>query len=168
MMKATDSIRISLETSKILLDMLIDDMKDAPLTQPTPNGGNHPLWVIGHLAYGEAELLHVHIQGAQNPLSEWKELFDSGSEPTTDASTYPSYEEVCSAFQRMRSQTLAYLETISDDDLDKPSHASPPPGLEPFLGTIGKCLITLSLHTMAHRGQVADARHAAGRKPVMM
>ncbi len=24
---------------------LIEDMKDAPLTYPTPNGGCHPLWI---------------------------------------------------------------------------------------------------------------------------
>ena len=39
-MTAIDYIRLSLENSKGWTMGLINDMKDAPLTQPTPNGGN--------------------------------------------------------------------------------------------------------------------------------
>ena len=42
-MKTTDFIKTSLESGKNWLLHLTTDMKDAPLTQPTPNGGK--AWV---------------------------------------------------------------------------------------------------------------------------
>ena len=62
-MKTVDFIKRGLETSKALTLGLIDDMKDAPLTQPTVNGGNHPLWILGHLAYSEANIVNHVILG---------------------------------------------------------------------------------------------------------
>jgi len=37
---------------------------------------------------------------------------------------------------------------------------------EQFLTTNGMCLMIVVLNTMMHRGQVADARRALGRKPL--
>ena len=56
-MKATELIRLSLENSKGWAMGLINDMKDSPLTQPTPNGGNHSTWVLGHIVRSESDLL---------------------------------------------------------------------------------------------------------------
>ena len=165
-MKATDLLRISLDASHGMVMGLIDDMKDAALTQPTSNGGNHPLWVLGHLAHGEAELVREFIHGEPNPLDDWKELFGGGTEPVPDAGRYPPLEEIKTKFEEVRFETLKYLDTLSDEDLDGPSKGCPP-GLEACFGTIGLCLMMLSLHSMNHRGQVADARRVAGRKPLM-
>jgi hypothetical protein len=41
-MKAVDYIRTALDSSARATLALIDDKKDAPLTFPTPKGGNHP------------------------------------------------------------------------------------------------------------------------------
>ena len=43
---------------------------------PTPKGGCHTLWVLGHLAYIEALVVHGFMLGERNPLAEWEELFD--------------------------------------------------------------------------------------------
>ena len=60
-MNAIDFIRMSLENGKGWTLGLIGDMKDAPLTQPTPNGGNHPIWVLGHLVRAESDLLTLSL-----------------------------------------------------------------------------------------------------------
>ena len=42
-------------------------------------------------------------------------------------------------------------------------------GFVPLLGnprTVGDTFLTIAMHQMNHRGQVADARRVAGRKPV--
>jgi len=49
-MKATDVIRLSLQQSQQWLMALASEMKETPVTAPTPSGGNHPLWVMGHVA----------------------------------------------------------------------------------------------------------------------
>src|SRR5262245_15340276 len=166
-MKSIDLIRKALELSTDVTMALIRDMQDAPLTFPTPRGGNHPLWVLGHLAWSEGELVQYHMLARPNPLAHWRDLFGDGSEPTADASRYPPFDEVLAAYRRLRGETLELLATLTDADLDKPSHA-PRPGFERVIGTYGGCLLVVALNTMSHRGQVADARRALGRDRLMM
>ena len=92
-MNAIQFIQLSLEMSKNWVLGLAADAQDAPLTRPTPNGGNHPLWCLGHLAYAEGNLVHKYIKGEANPLADWAELFDAGTQPSDDASLYPSKAE---------------------------------------------------------------------------
>lgn len=161
-MSTIDFIRTGLEASRAITLALIDDMKDAPLTAPTPNGGNHPLWVLGHLAYAEANLVHHVIGGDENPLIGWKDAFGGGGEPVADADRYPAWDEVRQKFDQVRAHTLKVLDTLTDADLATPSKNCPP-GREQLFGTVGSCLLVLILHPTMHRGQVADARRAIGR-----
>jgi hypothetical protein len=163
-MKTMDHLRQSLEQSQVWMLSLVGDIKDAPLTAPTPKGGNHPLWVVGHLAHSEAGMVAGFIQGEQNPLSRWDGLFGAGTQPVADASHYPGLDEVLAEYHKVRAATLQLLSTLSEADLDKPSRA--PAHLASFFGTVGQCLLMLPLHQTFHSGQVADARHAAGRKPL--
>ena len=161
-MKTTDFVKMSLETSKNFVMALIADMKDAPLTQPTAKGGNHPLWILGHITLAEASILHGYILGEENPLAEWKELFDGGTESVADASRYPAFDELMAKFEKVRARTLSVLDGLSDDDLDREietDHAD-------LFGTVGKCFMMLSLHPALHYGQVADSRRVLGRKPL--
>ena len=164
-MRTIDFIKMSLEMSKKWILGLVVDMQDAPLTVPTVNGGNHPLWVLGHLTYSEAELLTEFVLGQANPLAEWKDLFGEGSEPHDDASRYPSFDELMAKFEETRTATLNYLDSITDDDLDAPSKA--PEELSDFFSTVGQCLSGMIVHFSYHGGQVADARRAAGRQSLM-
>ena len=165
-MKATDLVKFALKASEDVVSGLVEDLKDCPLQAPTPNGGNHPLWTIGHLAYSEGALGEI-ITGEPNPLAAWKDLFDAGTEPVDDASHYPSFDEVLSQFKQMREATWKLIETLTDEDLDKATE-KPPEGMEDFFANYGQILLLIGLHTMHHRGQLADVRRALGRQPVMM
>ncbi len=164
-MKTIDYIRMSLETSKAFTFGLLDDMKDSPLTQPTATGGNHPLWILGHLTYAEANIVNHIILGNENPLIGWKEMFGSGIEPTTEASDYLPWDEVRQKFDEVRTQTMSVLNGLSEDDLDAPSKNCPPER-EAFFGKVGQCFLVLTLHPMMHYGQIADSRRVLGRKPL--
>ena len=161
-MHCIDFIRMSLQLGEGWVLGLVTDMEDAPLTSPTPNGGNHPLWVMGHLTYSESHLLHDYVLGDENPLAKWKEIFGSGTDPVTDASRYPALDEVLGRFEKVRASTLQTLDSLTDADLDQPSQA--PPELQHYCGTIGKCFAAIGMHFVFHGGQVADARRVAGRK----
>jgi len=164
-MTTIDFIRAGLQGSNALTMGLIDDMKDLPLVQPTAKGGNHTLWVLGHLAYSEANIVSHVIGGDENPLIGWKEMFGSSSEPTADANDYLPWDEVRQKFDEVREQTMRFVESLSDDDLATATKNCPP-GREQFMGTIGACLLVLILHPAMHRGQVADARRMASRDPL--
>jgi hypothetical protein len=165
-MTTVEFVRRGLDASAAMTMKLIDDMKDQPLTFPTPKGGNHPLWVLGHLAWTEGQLLQV-MTGRPNPLDHWKDLFGPGSEPSPLVPRYPSFEVVRKAFEDQRAETMKLLATLIDADLDRPSKECPPDFTE-FLGTYGQCFLLSIMHVPMHRGQVADARRAAGRKPMVM
>ena len=166
-MKAVEFIRQGLEGSARAALLMIDDMKDAPLTFPTPKGGNHPLWVLGHIAVVEGQVIQTIMLGRPNPVAHWNELFGMKSEPTADASRYPPLEEIREKFLELRADTMKTLDSLSDEDLDQPSKGCPPE-MKEFLGTYAPCFLVLIFNTMTHRGQVADARRAAGRKPLRM
>ena len=165
-MKAVDLLRHQIEFTKQLTAGLLADMQDAPLQFPTASGGNHPTWIAGHLAYAEANLIQHMLEGNDNPLIDWKALFGAGSEPTDDASAYPPLSELLAKWDEVREHTLKFLDTLTDDDLDKPSLNSPP-GREEVFGTFGKVLTMVASHPLMHRGQVADSRRAAGRERLM-
>ena len=58
-MKAIDVIRTALALTERATLQLIEDMRDAPVTSPTPRGGNHPLWILGHITWVEGNVPHV-------------------------------------------------------------------------------------------------------------
>lgn len=163
-MKTTDFIKMALENGKGWTLGLIGDMKDAPLQQPTSNGGNHPLWVLGHIVRAESDLLDGFILGKPNRFPELENC-GMGNQPTTNASDYPSMDELLGKFEEIRTATLAHLDTLSDDDLDKKSNA--PEEFGEMFGTVGACFAAMAIHMAFHTGQVADARRAAGRDPLM-
>lgn len=161
-MNAVELLRWQIESTKAMTAALLADMRDAPLTFPTPQGGNHPTWIAGHLAYAEANLIEHMLEGNDNPLLDWKPLFGAGTEPTDDAAKYPPLTDLLAKWDEVRTHTRQFLETLTDADLDKPA-LNPPPGREEFFGTFGKVLSMIALHPLMHRGQIADARRAAGR-----
>ena len=164
-MNSVDFIRMSFNMSQGWIMGLAEDLKDQPMVQPTPNGGNHLLWCLGHLAYSEASMISGLCKGEPNPLESWKDLFEAGTTVSTDASVYPSIDEVLAKCAETRAATMAYLDTLSDDDLDKPSLAEG--DMKEWFGTIGQCLAASVIHFGFHGGQIADARRAAGRDALM-
>ena len=145
---------------------LIDDMSDAPFAQPTQNGGNHPLWILGHLTWVEGQVPKV-LFGEKNQLEEWTPIFGIGTAVVTDASKYPPFAEVRAKYETLWQANVELFESFTEADLDKPTKWQPP-RLEKAMPTYGLTFLTLSLHKMSHRGQLADARRAAGRKPLFM
>lgn len=163
-MKATEFIRQSLEGTKGWTMGLINDMKDSPLTQPTPNGGNHVAWILGHLVHSESNLLDMFILGKENRFPELANC-SMKTEPTTNADDYLSIDELFAKFEEIRAASIAHLETLSDDDLDAKSHA--PEEFGQTFATVGGVYGAMCTHVAFHGGQVADCRRAAGRGPLM-
>jgi uncharacterized damage-inducible protein DinB len=164
-MQTKDAIRIALTASNQAVLSVIDEMRDLPTTFPTPNGGCHPLWVLGHLTLVEGMLSTV-LLGDQNPVAEWEKYFGATSEPVADVGAYPSFDEMRKKYIQLREQNLRLLDSLSDEDLDRPTN-TPPKGREREFATYGRSFLALALHQMLHRSHVTDARRAAGRMVFM-
>ena len=168
-MKAIDLIRWAMQMTEQGTAAIVAELRDAPLTQPTPGakggGGNHPLWTLGHLCVIEGSMPHILV-GEKNPVEHWWPLFAPGTQPTTDASVYPSFDEVLRTYRELRTRNLRLLDEIGEAGLDRvPKNV--PPGFEDAMKTFGHTLLLVALHNMVHYGQIADARRVAGLKPLM-
>jgi DinB superfamily len=158
-MHTKDAITFALTVSNKAVLGVIDEMSGAATTFPTPNGGCHPLWVLGHLTLVEGMIPAV-LFGDENPAADWGRFFGEHSEPVADAAAYPPFAEVRAKYVRLRERNLQLLESLSEADLDKPT-AAPPKGREREFATYGSSFLVLALHQMIHRSHVTDARRAA-------
>jgi hypothetical protein len=160
-MYTKDAIRYSLNLADQAMMRSLETIEDAPLTFPTENGGCHPLWVVGHLAFVEG-LAHEMLGGGASPVADWAAVFGQDTIPTADAARYPSLGEVRAQYVHLRKRNLMLLESMTEADLDKAT-PSQPKGLEAHFATYGKALLTIAMHQMSHRGQITDAIRTAGR-----
>jgi hypothetical protein len=160
-MYTKDAIQFALSISnRVVLDV-IDEMSYAATTFPTPNGGCHPLWVLGHLTLVEG-MIPAALFAEENPAAEWQQYFGENSEAIADARAYPPFAQVREKYLQLRERNLKILESLTEADLDKPTKA-PPKGREREFATYGQSFLVLALHQTMYRGNLTDARRAAGR-----
>ena len=159
-MQSIDLICDNLKKSTERVLIRIEDMRSHGMAPPTPNGGGHTLWVLGHLAYIETLVIRKFMLGEPNPLADWEELFD-GAEVSGDSALYPAFDEVLAKCREVRAQTLELLDSLTEEDLDLVS-VGVPQGAEGMFGTYRLCFQFVADHWYMHRGQLADARRAAG------
>ena len=145
---------------------VLEMMNDAPFVQPGSFGGNHAMWILGHVTVAEGRL-HKILFGSPNPAEHWKPLFDWGSEPKADPSAYPPFDEVLQTYRRLRAKTLAFLDEIGEQGLDQPTKIAPP-GLEAAFATVGTAVMTVAMHQTFHSGEAAVARRASGQRPIFV
>ena len=159
-MDSIDLIRDNLAKSASRVLLRVEEMRDHCMIFPTPNGGCHTLWVLGHLAYIESLVIRHFMLRENNPLSDWKDLFD-GAEVSADARQFPPFDTVLETCHQARKSTITLLDTLTEDELDQ-SSLNTPKGYEDTFGTYRLCFQYVADHWYMHRGQLADARRAAG------
>ncbi|MEZ6105852.1 MAG: DinB family protein [Pirellulaceae bacterium] len=119
-------------------------------------GGNHAMWIAGHLLVSDHGF-QAMMTGAEHARPELKPMFAGGSTPTTNADDYPPFARMLEDLQGSNEAILAWLDGMTEDDLDQPSKLVPP-GFEPFFGTWRQVFAMRPLHWAMHRGQLADCR----------
>lgn len=132
-MQSIDLIRDNLKRSTELVLGRVEEMRENAVVFPTPNGGCHTLWVLGH----------------------------DGEDVSGDESLCPPFDDVLTECRATRESTVALIDSLSESDLDTKSAAAPN-GYEDLFGTYRRCLRYAADHWYMHRGQLADARRAAG------
>jgi hypothetical protein len=158
-MHMKEALKFSLTLSDRAVLGVIDEMSETPTTFPTPNGGCHPLWVLGHLTFVEGTIPQI-LFGENNPVAEWDVMFGQNSEPVADSNAYPPFATVRDKYRELREKNLKILDSLAEGDLDKSTKA-PPKGREREFATYGQSFLVLALHQTMHRSHVTDARRAA-------
>ena len=88
-------------------------------------------------------------------------MFD-GADVSNDLDQLLPFDRVLSECRGIRASTLSLLESYSEQDLDQAS-AEAPAGADELFGTHRRCFQYSADHWLMHRGQLADARCAAGK-----
>jgi hypothetical protein len=145
-MQSIDLIRDNLKKSRDRVLARVEEMREHCVIFPTPNGGAHTLWVLGHLAYIEALVVEVFMLGRRNPLAEWEEVFD-GADVSGDINQFPPFDQVLTKCRAVRESTLALIDSFSEHDLDKAS-AKVPDGSPTVFAcstspTTGTCIVDI-------------------------
>ena len=164
-MLTIDLLRENLKRSEDIVLSRIEDMREHGLVFPTLNGGCHTIWILGHLAYIECLVIRTFMLGEANPLAEWEAILDT-DEVSGEQDFYPTFDRVLDECRSVRASTVALLNSFRESDLDRVSENTPDAkdskGVELLFGTHRRCFQYASDHWLMHRGQLADARRAAG------
>lgn len=159
-MLSIDLVKENLKRSEDIVLARVEDMREYCTVFPTPRGGCHTLWILGHLAYIESLIIHGFMLGQSNPLADWEAMFD-GYGISADSKDFPPFDQVLEVCRRTRASTISLLGSLAESDLDTASHSAPD-GVEGLFDTYRRCFQYAADHWFMHRGQLADARCAAG------
>ena len=123
-MQSIDLIGDNLKQSERRVLARVEEMREHCLVRPTPQGGCHTLWVLGHLAYIEQLVIRTFMLGEANPLADWENVFD-GDDVSGDIDQYPPFDQVLATCRDVRVATVALLGSLSEPDLDTSSARVP-------------------------------------------
>ncbi len=144
----------SLGFVKTMLGGIADDQ----LIARAGGTGNHALWIMGHYATLDDDILAM-VTGSSTELSEkYGKLFSNGSEPIDDASVYPSRNELAEAMRLARERITSWVRSLNESDLYTPV----PEPLLPFAPNAISIPFGIAAHDMLHAGQLASVRASLG------
>jgi uncharacterized damage-inducible protein DinB len=162
-MRATDTIKLALNSTMHLLDMYVSDLSDADLlVRPVPNA-NHIAWQLGHMIVGESFLVKSELPDAVYPDLPAGFAEKYTKETATQDTGFLGKAEYLELYKKMRAATLATLAKLSDADLDRPCTGR----MAQFAPKLADLLLLVGNHTTMHAGQFTVVRRKLG-KPVLM
>ena len=160
-MNAVDLLIKGLQTTQNMVLMTLDDFTDTELmTRPT-SGANHVAWQLGHLAVGEAGMVNgIRAEAVPAVPEAFAKRFTRETQGSDDPKTFGTKREMLDTFSRVRNDTIAFVKTLTDADLDAPGT----PMLKAICPTAGESLLLQVFHTTMHLGQIQVARRRLGKK----
>jgi hypothetical protein len=123
---------------------------------------NHALWFVGHLGVVDTFAISVLDPSKAKGRSGYQQMFGMGSQPTPNAEDYPPVEEVLEFMKQQRATLLEILQSLEEEDLDRPT----PEGTPDFLPDFASVFQTMAWHEGLHAGQVTVARRSLGNAPM--
>ena len=128
--------------------------------QPT-EGGNHALWILGHLAVSD-DLFLSKLGGTPAKCAEdWFKRFGMGSKPSPNAKDYPPVAEVKDHLAARREDLLVWFKSMDEAKLRE----SLPAGWTEFAPTYAGLMFSMAWHEGLHGGQLTIIRKSLGLAP---
>jgi len=145
---------------QVTLGLLEDIPEDKLFHQITP-GGNHAVWVVGHLTVTDDDTL-AKLAGREAKCPEaWRSLFGMGSKPTGNPGDCPSISDLRQHLDLRREELVEWFKSLDEAKLA----SSLPEELGTIAKTYGASMSTLAVHEGLHAGQLTMIRKSLGSGP---
>jgi hypothetical protein len=141
---------------------LLSDIEESRWFESPAPGVQHVAWQVGHLAASQVVLIHSRCFARKQTdvLGEpFVKQFGRGSAPVPDATAYPPIAEIRRVFDAIHVEGIQLIRTLSDADLQQPTHGDP----HPMFVTKGQCIGMVAMHESFHAGQIALTRRIFGK-----
>jgi hypothetical protein len=130
-----------------------------------PNGrGNHALWVMGHIAWIDDQILHSMADQSRALPEKWIRMFGSGSEPSNNPADYPSRQELADAMRTNRQRIIEWVKSLDEETAWRPT----PNVMRPIAPDAITTAFAIVGHELLHAGQVAAVRSSLGLPRLFM
>jgi hypothetical protein len=158
-------IKHSLTGNTEFLKWTLSDFTDADMYVRPCNGANHATWQLGHLCSAEVNLTSACGAKAFALPAGFGDMFNKKTAEFNDASKFGDFatkEALLNLFGKIRAGTIAWVDGLSQADLDKPA----PEKFQKMWPTIGALAEGMAGHVQMHTGQFQVIRRKLG-KPVL-
>jgi uncharacterized damage-inducible protein DinB len=163
MSTATNILRASLETAAFAINGYLQDLTDEDLLVRPVENANHMAYQLGHLIASEHAMINAVSPGSMPDLPEgFADAYTKESPQSDDPSRFHTKAEYVELMRAQRAGTLAALEQISDETLDRPS----PENYREYAPTVGSIFALQAIHWMMHSGQWVIVRRKLGHAPL--
>lgn len=149
-MSIASQIKHELNLPTFVVQGYLGDLTDADLfRRPVPNA-NHIAWQLGHLIEAEHNLNNMVCPDSMPPLPDgFSEKHNKEAAAGDDPAKFCTKDEYLKLMEQQRAGTLALLDKLSDEELEKPA----PVDIQKFGATVGAVIAGQSAHWMMHAGQ---------------
>ena len=160
-MSIANHIKTELSLPTDVVQGYLQDLTDDHLFIRPHEKANHIAWQLGHLIAAEHNLNNMVCPDSMPPLPEgFADKHSKESAVSDDKSAFCTKDEYLKTMEEQRAGTLALLDELSDEDLEKPS----PENIQKFGATVGAVIAGQSAHWMMHAGQWVIVRRQLGKE----
>jgi hypothetical protein len=136
------------------VDMYLNSISDETLKQEITPGGNHGIWILGHLIASEDDLAE-YIGNGEIMFPEYKEIFRKGGKILT-AESYPSATQLRGDWRKVLEKNEKLYASLTDEELSSPHNRVLDDNIEnDFFKTRERCISFWHFHQVHHAGQLA-------------
>ena len=158
-MSIADQIKAELPLPTFTTNAYLQDLTDDDLFIRPHEKANHIAWQLGHLIVSEHNLNNMVCPDSMPALPEgFAEKHGKEAAASDDPSAFCTKDEYLQAMQEQRAGTMALLDRLSDEELQKPA----PENIQKLGATVGAVIAAQSAHWMMHAGQWVIVRRQLG------
>ena len=162
-MEARDALKLSINMGRMIATSYLGDLTDEELLHRPCDGCNHINWQLGHLISAEHQLVEGVCPGSMPDLPEgFIEKYTKETAGSDDPSQFESKETLLATYEEQRAGTLAALDKLSGEDLEKEA----PEQMRAYAPNVAAVFEMQGSHYVMHAGQWAVIRRQLGRPPL--